>query len=256
MRNTFGILSLAIILAGGCGGRANVNVVDPNPESEPAIVDQVIADEAQISSFAGATFVSVDPLNDDGTAINRSPNTSRTLSFTTEAVTHNDNNGTETGTYSNLDGSDWVANFVSGSVNFSEGNDSIIWDGITYQRVATSLFDSRQSMINFFNGATYKTLGRFDVGENAFGGVALGQWSVQFADNQIVWSVQDTVSIGTFSFIDGSSFSIDVSFQELTAYVLNDKQLIIDSIVYQRVDGNQLDSQQTLNAFLADVSYQ
>jgi len=156
------------------------------------------------------------------------------LSFTTDTVTHDDIDGTETGKFSNIDESGWIANLGSGSVNFKIDGDSIIWDEINYQRVATSRFDSRQALISFFNGSTYKTLGQFDIGEDAFGGVALGQWTVQFADNQVVWSVQDIVSVGTISFIDGSSFKIDTPFAELTAFVLNDNQLVIDSIVYQR----------------------
>jgi len=208
MRTTPGILGLVFLLATGCSGRANIAETVTSTENTSAI-DQITPDKVS-----------------DGS--------NRTLSFTTDTVTHDDIDGTETGKFSNIDESGWIANLGSGSVNFKIDGDSIIWDEINYQRVATSRFDSRQALISFFNGSTYKTLGQFDIGEDAFGGVALGQWTVQFADNQVVWSVQDIVSVGTISFIDGSSFKIDTPFAELTAFVLNDNQLVIDSIVYQR----------------------
>ena len=250
MYNTLGIVFLALFLAAGCGGRTNIAVVDAVTETEPdSASNQISPDGVLVGLLAGATFVSVEPLNSDGTAISTPPTTNRTLNFTTNAVTHNDIDGTEVGTFSNIDGFDWVANFGSGSVNFSGGNNSILWDGINYQRVATSQFDSRQSLISYLDGTTYTTLGQFDIGENAFGGLELGQWSVQFVDNQVVWSVQDTVSVGTYSFIDGSSFNIDAPFSEITAYILKNDQLVIDSIVYQKEASNELDSQQTLTAF-------
>ena len=241
MRNTVGTLylaiPLAILLASGCSGRANIVSVDAIPETVPA-TDQITTDETFTSILAGATFVSVDPLHNDGTP----PSVSQTLRFTDNEVTHNKIDGREVGSYSTIDSStsdsEWVASFASGSVNFSSDGNSILWDGINYQRVATSRFDSRQSLISYLDGSTYATVDQFGIGENAFGQVALGKWSVQFADNQIVWSVQGTVTVGTYSFNNGSSFNIDVGFNELTAFILNNDQLVIDSIVYQREVSN------------------
>lgn len=256
MHNTLGILSLTIFLATGCGGRTNIAPIEADIETVSA-TDQITTDETLTGILAGATFVSVDPLDSDGTP----PTVNRTLSFTSDEVTNNNIDGREVGSFSNIDGSastdtsEWIANFASGSVNFSVDGNSILWDGISYQRVAASLFDSRQSLISFFDGSTYNTVGEFDIGENAFGQVALGNWSIQFADNQIVWSVQDTVTVGTYSFNDSGSFNIDLGFNELTAFVLNNDQLVIDSIVYQREGSTQFSSQQRLDAFLDGASY-
>jgi len=233
MRNTVGTLSLAILLAAGCSGRTNIATVDADVEAV-SVTNKITADETSTGILTGATFVSVDPLNSDGTP----PSVNQTLKFTQDEVTHNKIDGKEVGSYSNIEGSEWVARFSSGSVNFSGGGNSILWNGTNYERVATSRFDSRQSLISYLDGSTYATVDQFDIGENAFGQVALGKWSVQFADNQIVWSVQGTVTVGTYSFNNGSSFNIDVGFNELTAFILNNDQLVIDSIVYQREVSN------------------
>ena len=256
MCKTPAIMSVAVLLTAGCSSTPiNSPVIEAGNEAV-SVAAQTTAEESLIGILAGATFVSIDPLNTDGTPINTPPSTSRTLSFTSTVVTHNKIDGNEVGSFSTIDGSEWVANFASGSINFRANANTIVWDGITYQRVARSQFDSQQSLINYFNGSSYSTLGRFDVGENAFGQLALGQWSVQFADDQVVWSVQDTVSIGRYSYIDGSSFTIEgPAATELTAFVLNENQLVIDSIVYQREAGNPPDSKQTLTAFLEGSGY-
>ena len=242
MRIATGILSLFIMLGNGCAGQpttstaATVTGITAPTEIETA-VDRTTANAIPSGSPAGATFVSIDPLNDDGTATGITPNANRTVSFTTDTVTRTDANGKESGTFASIDKLNWSAGFGSGSASFSIDGDNMIWDGLTYQRVATSKFDSRKSLISFFDGSTYNTVGSFDTGEDAFGKPVSGKWSVQFADNRIVLSIGNTVSVGTYSFIDGSSFKIDALFDELTAYVLNNDQLVIDSIVYQREAG-------------------
>jgi len=270
MYKTPAILSVAILLFTGCSsGLKNIPAVSKDTDAvsvtnqtetaqaatAQATTTEAATDESLAGILAGATYVSIDPLNSDRTPINTPPTTSRTLSFTSTAVTHNKIDGNTVGSFSNVNDSEWIANFASGSVKFRADADTIVWDGVTYQRVATSQFNSQQSLIRYFNGSTYTTLGQFDVGENAFGQRALGQWSVQFADDQIVWSVQDTVSVGRYSFIDGSSFTIEAPFDELTAFVLNDDQLVIDSIVYQKEAGNLPDSNRTLTASLNALGY-
>jgi len=79
------ILTLALLLLGGCGGSSS----DTN--NPGASADQIIAEE-DLASIAGATFVSVEPLNADGTPA--TPN--RTVSFTADTVTRSQDNVTET----------------------------------------------------------------------------------------------------------------------------------------------------------------
>ena len=134
----------------------------------------------------------------------------------------------ETGTFSISESADGIATFDSGSINFSIDGDHIVWNSLTYQRVATSQFNSQQSLTDFLDGSAFNTVDLFDIGENAFGGLAMGHWSVRFDGDNIIWSVQDTVRIGTYSFIDSSSFNISFGSGGLSLFILSDEQLVID----------------------------
>ena len=162
----------------------------------------------------------------------------------------------ETGTFSISESADGIATFDSGSINFSIDGDHIVWNSLTYQRVATSQFNSQQSLTDFLDGSAFNTVDLFDIGENAFGGLAMGHWSVRFDGDNIIWSVQDTVRIGTYSFIDSSSFNISFGSGDLSVFILSDEQLVIDSIVYERPVSRQFDSQQSLLTLLDGTSYQ
>ena len=123
------------------------------------------------------------------------------------------------------------------------------------QRATSDQFDSQQSLINSLDGSIYSTVGRFDLGENASGQQVVGQWSILFTGNQLEWAIQDTVIVGTYTFIDGSTFRANFLANEITVVVINNDQLVIDSVLYQREVDSQPDSQQSLLSYLDGTSY-
>lgn len=280
MRSTFWWLILSALFLSGCdgpledGGTVNITIteedddagtdpvdppVDPiDPDDPPVIiVEPPTAEEELLGRLDGATFVSVDPLNADGTAVNTMPTANRTLSFTRDTVTSNQIDGTEVGSFSLVEGFDWIAEFDSGSVSFSSNGLFVIWDSIRYELVATSLVDSQESLVSFLAGSTFNTPGQFDIGENALGEVALGPWTVIFSDDtdaSVSWFFQDVALSGSYSFIDDSSFTIDFSGDERTVFVLDDGELVIDSRVYETEP--LFDSQESLVAFLDGATFQ
>jgi len=118
------------------------------------------------------------------------------------------------------------------------------------------LFDSQEDLTVFLDGSTFNTVDQFDLGENASGARAMGQWSARFDGVRILWAVQDTLRPGTYSRIDHSSFKITFGSDERTVFVLSNDQLVIDSIVYQREARNKIGTQKSLVALLDGASYQ
>ena len=244
MKNSLWILSLAALVIAGCDGKTFVtNNADP--------ANEIIIEETLADTLAGSTFVSIEPLNNSGTPATAN----RTVSFTIDTVTQSHANGADVGTFELLDSSGGIASFETGTIDFSINGDTIIWNSMAYQRVAESLFDSQESVTNFLEGSTFSTLDQFDIGENVSGGLAMGQWSARFDRVNILWFVQDTVLPGTYSFKDSSSFTISFGSSQITVFVINNEQLVIDSIVYQREASIKSESQEDLIAFLDGTSY-
>ena len=83
----------------------------------------------------------------------------------------------------------------------------------------------------------------------------MGNWSLRFNGAEVDWRVQDTVQAGTYSYTNGSSFTINFYNQSMTVYVLTGDQILVNSRVYEKDFSNLFNSQERLVAFLDGSTY-
>jgi len=240
-------LGLALVLSVGCDSGTVVNNSETTTTGESG--------GNSTAAFTGATFVSADQLESGLDARGNTVLGNWTVSFTTDEVTWSRSDVTEVGSYSSTGSSNRVAQFPDRQVNFELDGGDLIWDSLSYRRAAKSLFNSQESLVSYLDGFTFNSVDDFDLGENASGGLAMGPWSVVFDSNEISWRVQDTVSVGTYSYNNEHSFTANFTNNAVTIYVLSDGRLMIDSNIYDKGLASQFDSQESLVAFLDGVSY-
>jgi len=264
--------AIVLVVVAGCDGSSNTTVDgvfdnasedtitesgETSAESENNSSDssEVTSQDALVAKYAGATFVSAEQLEVGETANGGLAMGHWTVSFTADTVTWAYSDVVEVGTYSYVDGVKPVANFSGREIAFSGDGVSVTWDSRQYLRTATSVFDSQQSLVSYFDGTKYNSVEELDLGENASGGLAMGNWSADFNGDEVTLLIQDTVQVGTYSYVGGSSFRISFFNSDITAYVLYDNQLIINSVVYEKDYSGLFDSQESLVAFLDGTSY-
>ena len=246
-----GIFSLAII---GCGSGSGSNLTGSSVTAEviTAIPETDAETEGTVAAmFAGATFV----LIKDGESLLVDDADTSVVSFTYDTVTWVQSDGQETGAYVRGDTYPWVASFAGYDVEFQPSGSALQWGTEIYSRTGGSSFNSQENMVGYLSGSTYNTVELFDGGETVTGEVAQANWSVQFDDNNIYWSVRDTVSIGQISYVDDSTFTASFNGNEKTIVVLNESQLVIDSILYEKEPTIHFTSQETMVAYLNNASY-
>ena len=194
--------------------------------------------------FAGATFVAVDdpdanPESGDGV-----------LSFTEDTVTWTRPDLVEVGTYTDTGDSVLVASFPDRDISFEENGFNLIWDSRSYLRAGNSLFDSQESLVTFFDGTTFNTIEAVASGVSQTADQAVANRSLQFDGNEVTLLEDGAVSVGTYTNVDGKSFTVNFPDNELLVVVLNRNMLVADSVIYNRDLFNQFDSQETLVEFL------
>ena len=225
------------------------------PGSDSSGSDQLGSEEGLVAAFAGATFVSLDQLE---TGVNANGEVSVgnwTVSFTYDTVIWSHSDVVDIGSYSVDAEAGMVATFSDRDVAFSADGGDLTWDSLSYRRTANSLFNSQESLVSYLDNATFKTIDRFDVGEDASGVIALGSWSLRFVGDEVSWSVQDTIAVGAYSYIDDSSFAANFSDENVKVYVLPDGELMLNSLVYKKELASQFNSQESLVAFLDGETY-
>ncbi len=237
-------LGLLLIGATGCDGDAAGLLDSPVQEEQETEI---------VAMFSGATFVLVTPADaiDDLSSLSSS-----VIDFTNDTVTWSLEGQQNQGSYAATSNSRFVATFADRAVEFEAAGGNLLWDSVSYQRAARTAIDSQQALTTTLNGSRYNTEALLDTGETASGEVAMGRWSVAFADDQITRAVQDTLSAGTISYINDSSFRASFPNQELTMVFLDGNKLAVNSVVYVKEPAIHFTSQQTLEEYLGGVSYQ
>lgn len=197
------------------------------------------APELTMDQFAGATFVSADILEDTDRGLTPSH---WTLSFTNDMVSWTQSELAELGSFEFAAGSSRVADFVERDIAFSSTGNNLIWDSQTYLRISSSLFDSQETLIANFDGTNYNSVENKDQ-------------SVRFEGDQLFIERQDTIQLGTYTFIDDTSFNTRIDGQVIPAYSLFSDRLLLNSILYERDFSNLFDSQESLVEFLDSTTY-
>ncbi len=238
----------------GCDSGANITVA---PLSNASKLNQTAPGEApgSVALLAGATFASVMSENLGQKADSNPVRGSWHISFTNDSVTWVRGGSVETGTYRRNDDGSWMAQFPEQDVTFNVHGAGVIWDSSTYLRTTRSAFDSRESLIAYLDGTRYDSVEPLDLGKTATGELAVGNWSVQFNDSEVTWLVQDTVSAGTYDYINDAEFALDVITPQVNAVVLANGNLLINSQIYEQAVVSQFSSQETLVNFLSGNSY-
>lgn len=254
MRFTPIILTFTLFTAIGCSSDSAelLGNTESTQDSTLSTTNTTGTTTGIVAFFNGATFVIADQPTVVETPNEATQTDNWSVSFTSNTVTWNQSGVITEGTYSEIDGTNSVATFADREIDFTKDGSNIIWNSISYSRTAISLFDSQESLEAYFNGSRYKFLG----GENESGEPVMGNWSVLFNNDEFSWATQDTIELGTYSYVDGSSFKVSFSNRDISVHVLDNNELVLDSAIYAKVLTDQFVSQDTLVAFLDGASYQ
>lgn len=247
MRFTWVVSALTLLVLTGCSSGTSLGTDDSAQQTQPTDTAQEPnnSPELSIAQFSGATFVSTNPTLPG------------IVSFTDDTATWENADIVEVASYSNTGEQQLAAVFSDREVVFESDGSNLIWDSVSYLRAtSSSQFDSQESMELYFDGRTYNTIEQFDIGEGPSGELAMGNWSIRFNGNEVSWSVQDTVAIGTVTYIDNTRFKVDLGNTDFTVVLLDNDRFIINSIEYQRDVSNQFDSQEELLAFFDGAIYE
>ena len=250
MKRTPGFCSLvAMLMLAGCDGSStssisissNIGDAVTNETSDGAI--DIATDEGSadvlLDQFAGATFVSANLLEDADRGLTPSH---WLVSFTNDTVTWTQSELLELGTFPFAAGSRRDASFSDRKISFNSSGNDMIWDSQTYYRLSSSQFDSTETLVANFGGATFNS-------------IEIDNVSLRFEGNQLFISELDTVRVGAYSFTDSQSFNTNFGGSDSTAYPLFNDRLLVDSVLYERDFSDLFDSQESLVAFLDGASY-
>lgn len=244
------IFTATLLLSGGCDSGSKVIIAEPTTNQPTTNTPESIQ-----AMFAGATFVGVEQAGSTDNPNSGMGSGTSLVRFTADNVSWSRENDIRLGSYSLTGDTDLVATFPNSQVTFSADSGNLIWDSVSHRRAASSLFSSQESLTTYLDGSRYDSVEKYDVGETPDGSLALGNWSVRFYGDEIHWAVQDTIAVGSYSYLDESSFKAVFSNQEFIVVVLDNMELVLNSIVYEENFSNQFTSQETLVAFLDGVSY-
>ncbi len=224
----------------GCNS-SDSDVIETSSDETIAETTETIesAPELTVDQFAGATFVSADILESTDRGLTPSH---WTLSFTNDMVSWTQSEIVELGTFEFAAGSSRLAEFSERDIAFSSSGNDLFWDSQIYYRISSSLFDSQETLIANFDGTNYNNV------EN-------DELSVRFERDQLFIQQQNTIDLGTYSFIDNTRFNINIANQNTPAYSLFSDRLLLNSTLYERDFSNLFDSQESLVEFLDGTTY-
>ena len=246
MKHRLNFFALTLLTLAGCSNNPDTLTTDDNAES--AVVN---AQETLQAQFSGATFASIDVI--DGVSDENAGD--GVVSFTADMVTWAHSNSVETGSYSNNSDSGGTAEFDDRQIAFSADGGNLVWDSKNYHRGATAQFDSQSSLVAYLDGTTYKTVEESLIGETEDGSSAYGHSSIWFDDDEAEIQDADAVLVASYTYINGSSFSVDSLDASSTVTILDGNRLVYNSALYEQFFTTQFVSQETLISFLDGTSY-
>lgn len=242
-------ISLAAVLAltAGCNGSSEGVIISSMGNEDQLTGDIDNQDESAsgvILMYSGATFVSTEnPV-------------SSIVKFTADEVFWTQSDTIDSGSYLDNGETNLTATFAFGDIPFSDAGGDIIWNSVKHRRAAGSQFDSRENLVAFLDNATYRSVELLQGGERADGSVGTINWSMWFEDDKVFWATRDTIAVGTYSYVDGSTFNVSFGNSIMPVTMLHNDQIVIQGSVYEKDFSNQFDSQETLTGFLDGESYE
>lgn len=244
------LLPAIIILLAGCGGESSIS------RDNPAEQTQIDENTDLLSYFEGKTFKSVDKLEVGENASGDPVMGNWLISFTGNTVTWAHSDIVSVGTFSSDGDSHFTASFSGNEKPFQAINNTIIWDSLQYDPVDASGFYSQETLVNYLDGSTYNSIHQLDLGEISTGELAMGNWSLKFNRDVLTWQHQDVLQTGTYAYNDNnSSFVANFSGSEYVIDVAGD-ELTMNSVVYQKAPLQLFDSQESLEAYMFDSTFE
>lgn len=254
MRITLIALIFTALTMLGCSSDSGVELGSTDSEQSTTSVTNSPT-SGLIAFFNGATFVLADEPGFNQSATDGTATDNWSVSFTTDTVNWNQSGVATEGTYSTVDDTNYMAVFPDQEISFTKNGSNIEWDARSYFRTATSKFDSQESLVTYFDDSTYESKSQLPIEGTTIGEQSMGNGSIGFNGDEFSWNYQDIIEIGTYSYIDGSSFKVSFSTREITVFVLDTNELVLDSEIYAQDFTDQFSSQETLVAYLDGASY-
>ena len=230
---------------------------DTDPETGTLTPPVINTEGTLIRQLADGFFVSTDKLQTGENASGGIAMGHWTVEFALDTVSWSYSDVVEVGTYASDDtSSTGTAEFAGRDIAFELNGGDLIWDSREYLRTAPVLVDSQETLVSYLDNSRYNSVEQFDIGETATGELVLGNWSLQFDDDEVTWYVQDTAIVGTYTYTGKSSFQVSLGDNNYSAYLLDDNEIMFESAVYKRVFASQFNSQESLEALLNGKTYQ
>ena len=198
---------------------------------------QFISQESLVAALDGSTFIA----NEQSDIVANQANTpilTTSIRFDDDQAFWTDSSGVVLiGAINFVDDSSFKINFINREVTVvALGRNELVIDAVLYEKDLTNQFDSQQALVEFLDGASFRSTGLQSLGETSPGISAVGHWFVDFSGDTFTWSYLDLAEAGTVSFIDNNRFSAVLSDRTLIIEVQGD-DFIWDDVRYRKVIG-------------------
>ena len=141
------------------------------------------------------------------------------------------------GAVSFVDDSTFKINFANREVTVvALSRNELVIDAVIYEKDLTNQFDSQATLVEFLDGASFRSTSLQPLGETSPGVTAVGYWFVDFVGDTFTWTYQDVAEAGTISFIETNRFSAEVTDRVLIIEVQGD-DILWDGVRYRKVIG-------------------
>ena len=141
------------------------------------------------------------------------------------------------GAVSFVDDSTFKINFTNREVTVvALSRNELVIDAVIYEKDLTNQFDSQATLVEFLDGASFRSTSLQPLGETSPGVTAVGYWFVDFVGDTFTWTYQDVAEAGTISFIETNRFSAEVTDRVLIIEVQGD-DILWDGVRYRKVIG-------------------
>lgn len=114
---------------------------------------------------------------------------------------------------------------------------------------------ARPSLMKKLVGATFVSLETLEVGESVDGSPLLGNWTVSFDTDTVIWNNSDVAEVGTYSFDNNGNAIASISGTQFI-FSSDGTTLNWDSRSYRRLERPLFDSQESLEAYLDGSRYE
>ncbi len=141
------------------------------------------------------------------------------------------------GTVSFIDDSSFKIEFANRETTVVALNrDNLVIDAVLYEKDVSNQFDSQETLIEFLDGASFRSTSLQSLGETSPGVSGVGYWFVDFSGDTYNWTFLDLAEAGTISFVDVNRFSAELSDRILIVEVEGD-DILWDGLRYSREFG-------------------